>query len=269
MTSKANSEADSVVDLSDTSFVPTDHGSEDPEGDNVCTVGDFAVVGTGTGVGKTIVTAGLVGTFREANVDACGVKPVQTGFPPDDDAGFVADACGSKMASTSLRRLKPALAPAVAAKQENETLSYECIREESAKAVQAADVGVVEGIGGLRVPLADSREVVDLIADLELPAVVVARAGLGTLNHSALTLEALRRRGVKVTGIVLNDYAGETLAERTNPDALAEMTGYRVETLPPLDLDDPTDAVSGVREHLSTGILPTSEPQRTPPEDSL
>lgn len=109
---------------------------------------------------------------------------------------------------------------------------------------------------------------VDLVADLGLPAVVVARAGLGTLNHSALTVEALRRHNIEVTGIVLNDYAGETLAERTNPDVLAKMTGCWVETLPSLDLNDPADAVEGVREHLSTGILPTCEPQRTPPERS-
>ncbi|WP_435101787.1 dethiobiotin synthase [Halarchaeum sp. P4] len=226
---------------------------------------NFAVVGTGTGVGKTVVTAGLVGAFREADVDACGVKPAQTGFPPADDAGFVADACGSEEASTCLRQLEPALAPAVAAEQAGETLSYEVIREGCTQAVRAADIGVVEGIGGLRVPLADSREVIDLVADLGLPAVVVARAGLGTLNHSALTVEALRRRDVEVTGIVLNDYTGETLAERTNPDVLAEMTGCQVETLPSLDLDDPVDAVEGVREHLSTGILPTCESQRTPP----
>ena len=96
---------------------------------DVLAVENFAVVGTGTGVGKTVVTAGLVGAFREADVDACGVKPAQTGFPPDDDAGFVADACGSEEASTCLRRLEPALAPAVAAEQAGETLSYEVIRE--------------------------------------------------------------------------------------------------------------------------------------------
>lgn len=231
-------------------------------------VDDFAVVGTGTGVGKTVVTAGLVGALREADVDACGVKPAQTGYPPDDDAGFVADACGSDAASACLRRLEPALAPAVAAEQAGESLEYGAIRQDCAQAVRTADVGVVEGIGGLRVPLADGHEVVDLVVDLDLPAVVVARAGLGTLNHSALTVEALRRRDVEVTGVVLNGHTRETLAERTNPDVLAEMTGCRVETLPSLDLDSPADAVEGVREHLSTGVLPTCEPRKSPLEET-
>lgn len=222
-------------------------------------IDDFAVVGTGTGVGKTVVTAGLVGALREADIDARGVKPAQTGYPPNDDAGFVADACGSEEAATCLRRLEPALAPAVAAEQACETLEYGALREDCAQAIQAAEVGVVEGIGGLRVPLADGHEVIDLVADLDLSAVVVARPGLGTLNHSALTVEALRRRDIEVTGVVLNDYTSKTLAERTNPNILAEMTGCPVETLPTLDIDSPGTPVKEVLEHLSTAVLPISE----------
>ncbi|MFB6084158.1 MAG: dethiobiotin synthase [Halorientalis sp.] len=219
---------------------------------------DFAVVGTDTGVGKTVVTAGLVGRLREAGVDARAVKPCQTGYPPDDDAGFVAEACGDAAAATCLRRLEPALAPAVAAEQVTADLSYEGILSGCREAVADAEVGVVEGIGGLRVPLADGREVVDLVADLDVPALVVARSGLGTLNHTALTVEALRRRDVPVAGVVLNEYAGATAAERTNPDELARMTGVAVETVPPLDLDEPRDAVAGVGDHLPVSVVSTA-----------
>jgi dethiobiotin synthetase len=218
---------------------------------------DFAVVGTGTGVGKTVVTAGLVGRLREAGLDARAIKPCQTGYPPDDDAAYVADACGDENAATCLRRLEPALAPAVAAEQSDATVSYDGILSGCRDAIADAAVGVVEGIGGLRVPLADGREVVDLVADLELPTLVVARSGLGTLNHTTLTVEALRRRDVPVAGIVLNEYAGETTAERTNPDVLEEMTGLPVETIPPLSLAEPSDAVTGVREHLPDSFVPT------------
>jgi len=211
---------------------------------------DFAVVGTDTGVGKTVVTAGLVGWLRESGHDARGIKPAQTGYPPDDDAGYVAEACGDAGAAVCLERLEPALAPAVAADIEGVDLSYGRIREGCGRELSAAGVGVVEGIGGLRVPLAEGREVIDLVADLDLPAVVVARSGLGTLNHTALTVEALRRRDVPVRGIVLNEYAGETVAERTNPEVLAEMTGLGVYTLPPAALDSPPAAVELVREHL-------------------
>ncbi|PSP97089.1 dethiobiotin synthase [Halobacteriales archaeon QS_4_70_19] len=209
---------------------------------------NFAVVGTDTGVGKTVVTAGLVGRLRREGVSAVGVKPCQTGHPPDDDAGFVRAACDTETAAVCGRYLEPALAPAVAADVADESLSYDAIREFCADALADAEVGVLEGIGGLRVPLADGQEVVDLVADLDLPAVVVSRSGLGTLNHTALTVEALERRGVEVGGIVLNEYAGETVAERTNPNVLERMTGHEVATLPPVDLDDPAAAVDLVAD---------------------
>jgi dethiobiotin synthetase len=208
------------------------------------------VAGTDTGVGKTVVTAGLTGWLREAGVDARAIKPAQTGHPPDDDAASVAEACGEEAAATCPRRLEPPLAPRVAAEREGVDLSYEAIREgcEAVLADPAVDVGIVEGIGGLRVPLAGDREVIDLAADLELPAVVVARSGLGTLNHTALTVAALERRGVDVAAILLNEYEGASVAERTNPAELERMTGVGVETVPPLDLSDPAAAVDGLRD---------------------
>jgi len=216
----------------------------------------FAVVGTGTGVGKTVVTAGLTGWLRSEGVDARAVKPCQTGHPPDDDAAYVAAACGDEGASVCLARLEPALAPRVAAEREGVDLDYATIREGCADAVADADVGIVEGIGGLRVPLAGDAEVLDLVADLDLPTVVVARSGLGTLNHTALTVDALESRDLSVRGIVLNEYAGETVAERTNPAELERMTGHAVHTIPPLDLTDPAATVDGVREHLPASLLP-------------
>lgn len=220
----------------------------------------FVVVGTGTAVGKTVVTAGLTGRLRETGVDARAVKPAQTGYPPDDDAAFVAAACGEDDAATCLRRLEPALAPRVAASEAGEELSYGRILDGCRAVVEEREVAVVEGIGGLRVPLADDREVADLVADLALPAVVVARSGLGTLNHTALTVEALARRGVETHAVVLNEYEGATLAERTNPDELERMTGASVHTLPPLDLATPAAAVDGVREHLPESVFPTARP---------
>jgi dethiobiotin synthetase len=217
---------------------------------------DFAVVGTDTGVGKTVVTAGLVGWLRDSGIDARGIKPAQTGYPSDDDAGFVADACGRDDAATCLRRLEPPLAPQVAADQAGTTLDYEAILSECERELRTSEVGVVEGIGGLRVPLADDRDVVDLVADLDIPAVVVARSGLGTLNHTALTVEALRRRDVPVSAIVLNQYEGATVAERTNPAVVERMTGVAVHELPRLALGNPSAAVDAVREHLPASVVP-------------
>lgn len=215
----------------------------------------LAVVGTGTGVGKTVVTAGVTGWLRETGADALAVKPAQTGHPPDDDAAFVRAACGDEDAAVCPRYLEPPLAPRVAADREDVALSYETVRNDVERALDGVDVGVVEGVGGLRVPLAGDREIVDLVADVADEALVVARAGLGTLNHTALTVDALDDANVPLTGIVLNDYAGDTVAERTNPDELERMTGIAVHTLPALDLDDPANAVRGVREHVPASAL--------------
>lgn len=208
------------------------------------------VAGTGTGVGKTVVTAGLTGWLREQGVGATAIKPAQTGAPSDDDAGLVAAACDDPEASTCLRRLGPALAPRVAAEREDVELSYEAILADCWAAIESSEFPVVEGIGGLRVPLAAEKEVVDFVADLDLPAIVVARSGLGTLNHTALTVDALRSRGIDVPLVVLNEYEGATVAERTNPAELYRMLDVPIATLAPFDADDPEAIVPAVRGAL-------------------
>ncbi|WP_049900184.1 dethiobiotin synthase [Natrinema sp. J7-1] len=228
----------------------------------------IAVVGTGTGVGKTVVTAGLTRLLREEGYDARAIKPAQTGHPPDDDAAFVAAACGAPAAATCPRYLEPALAPRVAAEVAGEDLSYEALRAACEREIEATPVPVVEGIGGLRVPLAGDREVLDLVADLAAAAVVVTRSGLGTLNHTALSVDALEARDIDICGIVVNEYAGETPAERTNPDELERMTGYPVTTVPPLDGTEtdgnlePPALAAGVSDALSAAFR-----DRLPVED--
>lgn len=214
----------------------------------------IAVVGTGTGVGKTVITAGLTRLLREGGHDARAIKPAQTGHPPDDDAAFVAAACDDPEAATCPRYLEPALAPRVAAEVADESLAYETIRAACEREIAATPVPIVEGIGGLRVPLAGEHEVIDLVADLEAAAVVVTRSGLGTLNHTALSIDALETRGIDIVGIVCNEYADETVAERTNPAELERMTGYAVETVPPLAdgaTSEPRQMALGVGEALS------------------
>ncbi|SIR88431.1 dethiobiotin synthase [Natronorubrum thiooxidans] len=215
----------------------------------------IAVVGTDTGVGKTVVTAGLTRWLRDQGVDARAIKPAQTGFPPDDDAGFVAEACGDPDAAICCRYLEPPLAPRVAAAQSGDELTYESILTACRETITEAEQPLVEGIGGLRVPLAGDHEVIDLVADLEATALVVTRSGLGTLNHTALSVEALERRGVDIAGIVCNEYAGATVAERTNPAELERMTGHDVTTVPPLEDEPPRALAEGVADAFSAAFL--------------
>lgn len=215
-----------------------------------------AVVGTDTGVGKTAVTAAILARLRDRTTRTAGsettdetaglpraVKPAQTGYPEDDDVGYVRWACEDENAAVRLRTYGEPLAPAVAARRAEDPIVYDRLLADTRAAMGATDRAVVEGAGGLRVPLSNDppREIVDLVADLGVPALVVARSGLGTLNHTALTVEALRRRGVPVTGVVLNRYTGESAAERTNPAELERMCDAPVWTLPEATLDSPAD----------------------------
>ncbi|CAI50206.1 dethiobiotin synthase [Natronomonas pharaonis DSM 2160] len=206
----------------------------------------IAVVGTDTGVGKTVVTAGLVAWLREQGRKARAVKPVQTGYPEDDDADYVRNICGEAAAATRLRTFEKPLAPAVAARRADSTIAFDDVVAATRTALAEADIGVVEGAGGLRVPLATDgdQEIVDLVAALDVPALVVARSGLGTLNHTALTVETLRRRSVPVAGVALNRYTAASVAERTNPDELERMCDCPVETLP----ERPSPAPTAVRQ---------------------
>ncbi|WP_228546096.1 dethiobiotin synthase [Halegenticoccus tardaugens] len=216
------------------------------------------VAGTDTGVGKTVVTAGLTARLRDAGREARAIKPAQTGCPPDDDARFVADACGDPEAATALRRLEPPLAPRVAGERVGEPLSYDALLADCRRAVERSEVALVEGIGGVRVPLADDAEVLDLAVDLGLPAVVVARAGLGTLNHTALTVDALTRRGVRVHAVVLNRYRGATVAERTNVSELERTIRRPVFAVPSSTGDGPAALAADVRDALPPAVLPNS-----------
>jgi dethiobiotin synthetase len=200
-------------------------------------VADLLVTGTDTGVGKTVVAAALVMALRQIGARAIGWKPVETGISPseiaDSEVLAVASGARSPLAEPLLRLPEP-LAPAVAAERAGVALDPAAI-EDRLKALRAAGhTVIVEGAGGALVPLAWGFDALDLAVRAGLTAVVVARPGLGTLNHVALTLEAMERREIPVLAVVLNG-RGETpdLAEATNPAALARMApGVSVVVMP-------------------------------------
>lgn len=184
------------------------------------------ITGTDTGVGKTWVAARLARTFRGAGVDVGVMKPVS--------AGGRADARTLRMAAgvsdDPLDLVNPVwyrqpAAPAAVLNGRTFPMAralraYRRLRSRHA-------VMVVEGIGGVLVPLDRRRTGLDLIRAFRLPALVVARAGLGTLNHTVLTVGALRRARVRLVGIVLNGPA-PGFAGRTNPGLLTRVTGLPV-----------------------------------------
>jgi dethiobiotin synthetase len=190
----------------------------------------LVVTGTGTGVGKTVVTAALACHARQAGVDVAVCKPVQTGTGRgDDDLAEVARLSGVTEL-VGLARYPEPLAPAAAAEQAGTALPT---REDVVRLVRDLDrpgrLTLVEGAGGLLVELADAGvSLRDLAVELGAAALVVVTAELGTLNHTALTLEALAAQSVSCTGLVIGSWpARPGLVETSNRSALAEMAPVR------------------------------------------
>jgi dethiobiotin synthase len=150
------------------------------------------VTGTGTGVGKTVVSAALAHRFHPR---LSYWKPVQTGIERDDDAAEVRRLAGCPVAE-GIRLPRP-VSPHLAAKWCGVTIALDDLK------LPSASPWIVEGAGGLLAPLNDTQFMADLIRSLALPVVVVARAGLGTINHTLLTLEAARARSLCIAGVVM------------------------------------------------------------------
>lgn len=167
------------------------------------------VTGTDTGVGKTVASAALVVWHQDRGLRVAYHKPVQTGVGSGEpgDAAFVAAATGVR--STEGLRFAEALAPAVAAERAGTVITLEALVRLVEAEAALAEVVLVEGAGGLLAPLAGDLTMADLASRLGAEVVVVARPGLGTLNHTALTLEAAVARRLRVTGTVVSGWPAE------------------------------------------------------------
>lgn len=203
------------------------------------------VTGTDTGVGKTLAAAALCRAERQAGRTVLYAKPVQTGLEPGEpgDAAFVAAAAGVPVIEC-LRFPEP-LAPAVAADRVGAVIDVDGLLADLTKAGDGFDRVVVEGAGGLLVPLWDDLTMADLAGRLGAGLVIVTRPTLGTLNHTALTVEAANARGLPVDGLVISGWPTEPgTTEATNLERLSAMAPV-LGLLPlhaGLDTADPTTA---------------------------
>ena len=179
------------------------------------------VTGTGTGVGKTVVTAALAALAVSRGQRCTVLKPGQTGIP-DDAPGDLADVvrlAGDDVRAVELVRYPDPLSPAAAARRSGRpTLDPAAVAHAVLEAERDADLVLVEGAGGLLVRYDDDGfTMADLARTLRLPVVVVTEPGLGTLNATALTLEAMAHRGLELTGLVIGAWPDEPdLAMRSN-----------------------------------------------------
>jgi dethiobiotin synthetase len=199
------------------------------------------VTGTDTEVGKSVVAASVCAALVARGERVAAFKPVVTGL--DDEPGefghdheLLASAANAGQAPEDVApyRFGPPLSPHLAAELAGERIEPSRLVE----IAPAHELLVCEGVGGLLVPITTGYLVRDLAIDLELPVVVAARTGLGTINHTLLTVEAARAAGLRVAGVVMTPWPDEPARiERSNRETVERLSGLPVSGLPRTDPD--------------------------------
>ena len=191
------------------------------------------VTGTDTGVGKTIVAATLARLLRMRGINVGVMKPVTSGCREEagqlvsDDALLLCWAAGvTCSADVASYLLREPLAPSEAARIDGVRIDSALILAAYERLTASHDFVIVEGAGGLMVPLAEGLLVADLVRELDLPLLVVARPNLGTINHSVLTCYCAKQLGLGVTGVIVNNYPEQPgLAEQVASQQIGELCG--------------------------------------------
>jgi len=196
------------------------------------------ITGTDTGVGKTYVAVNIAAALKRRGIDAGVMKPVETGcrvragrLVPRDTLRLIktAGVCDSISLVNPYRFHNP-VAPFVAAGLENKKIEPVKIISTYQKLSKRHNFMIVEGAGGIMVPLSRTYLYLDLAEDVGLPVMIVARPGLGTINHTLLTIAALRAREIPIAGVVVNytESRKPGLAEKTNPEVIEKISGVKV-----------------------------------------
>ena len=203
------------------------------------------ITGTDTDVGKTVISAGLALVLRSRGMRVGVMKPVATGCYGDDerlisqDAAFLMEAAQNEYPPlTSPSRFRNPLSPNVAATLEKKEVNIHHILKSYRQLQEHYDFMIVEGVGGLMVPLKKDYYVANLIRDMGLPIVIVSYAGLGAINHTLLTVDAATIRGLEVRGIIFNrvPVTNYSLADLTNPKVIQDLSGVPIlGSLPNID----------------------------------
>ncbi|MFA5976047.1 MAG: dethiobiotin synthase [Elusimicrobiota bacterium] len=186
------------------------------------------ITGTDTGVGKTLIACGIARLLKKWKVRVGVMKPIATGNRRDARQLIQAAGVTDSLEIVNPQFFRAPLAPTVAANLERCEVDLDAVYQAYWTLSKKYDVMIVEGIGGVKVPIGESTYVLDLIEALRLPALVVSRATLGTISHSLLTLDALERGKVPVVGVLFNGGKGRTLLETTNAEALQDHTAVDI-----------------------------------------
>lgn len=186
----------------------------------------FFITGTDTEIGKTAVTAGLAVVFKKRGLSVGVMKPVAAGSRSDAIMLQQAAGVSDTIAEINPIYLQNPLSPNVAAQIESKTFHIEDIITHYEHLKKRHNIMLIEGVGGLLVPLHDTFSVADLITHINLPIIIVARAALGTINHTLLTIEAAQKRNHTIIGIIYNTVSpnADDTAVKTSPDTITRIS---------------------------------------------
>ncbi|HJT11552.1 MAG TPA: dethiobiotin synthase [Dongiaceae bacterium] len=181
----------------------------------------FFIIATGTDIGKTYLGCGLIRAWRGQGLKVGAFKPMLSGFDPakaaESDAGQLLDALGQPVSPQSLDAISPwrftaALSPDAAAAKEGKRVDYPAVLSACRRFLRGDhDVALIEGAGGVMSPLSEDRTMLDWMADLRMPVILVAGSYLGTISHSLTALSVLEARRVPVRLVVMSETAGGTV----------------------------------------------------------
>lgn len=220
------------------------------------------VTGTDTDVGKTIISSGLAAVLNEKKIDVGVFKPLLSGISREDPASDTS--LLKKLSKTTLSyeeitpfAFKEPLAPYVAGKLEGKNVTIEEVLNHWEKIRRKHEFFIVEGAGGISVPLGKQFLVSDLIKAMQLPLVIVARPNLGTVNHVFLTVQYAKSLGLPVAGVVINGISDHPdLAEKTNPELIEELCGVPILGITPKLKEVTIENIKKiVKEHIDVTLL--------------
>ncbi len=204
------------------------------------------ITATGTDIGKTFVTTGLIRALRAHGRQVVALKPIATGFDDQNfaggDAALLLEACGRKVDFDAIAAISPwrfaaPLSPDMAAACEGKSIDVSTVLRFCTGAIaEAEDVLLIEGIGGLMVPLDAQSTVCDLIAALKAPTILVAGTYLGSLSHTLTALEVAQKRNLPIAALVLNETKNSSVAIEATQQTLSHFWQGPIVTIPHGDL---------------------------------
>lgn len=222
----------------------------------------FFITGTDTDVGKTIVASGLSSVLHEKGYDVGVFKPCLSGISREDEKSDTRNLKEMSKTNLSLEEITPfsfkePLAPYVAAKREGREIFLQDVFNHWEIIRKKHEFFIVEGAGGITVPLGKDFSVIDLCKALQLPVIIVARTNLGTVNHIILTVDYAKRHGLQIAGIILNGMSKNPhISERTNPELIAEFIDVPIlGIIPKLENVTGNKISNAIKKHIDFDTL--------------